>query len=51
MMLRYSLQLEEAAQKIENAVEKAVAARQLTRDLGGSLTTEQMANAIIEYLN
>jgi isocitrate/isopropylmalate dehydrogenase len=51
LMLRYSLQLEDAAQKIENAVEKAVASRQLTRDLGGSLSTEQMADAIIAHLN
>jgi len=51
LMLRYSLKLENEAQKIENAVEKAVAGRQLTRDLGGSLTTEQMANAIIAYLD
>jgi 3-isopropylmalate dehydrogenase len=51
MMLRYSLKLEEGAQRIENAVEKAVAARQLTRDLGGSLSTDQMADAIIAYLN
>jgi 3-isopropylmalate dehydrogenase len=51
LMLRYSLQLEDAAQKIEGAVEKAVASRQLTRDLGGSLSTEQMADAIISHLN
>ena len=50
LMLRYSLQLEAAAQKIEQAVEKAVASSQLTRDLGGSLSTEQMADAIITYL-
>lgn len=50
MMLRYSFRLEEGAQRIEKAVEKAVAARQLTRDLGGSLTTDQMADAIIAYL-
>jgi 3-isopropylmalate dehydrogenase len=50
LMLRYSLKLEDEAQKIEKAVEKAIAARQLTRDLGGSLTTDQMADAIIAYL-
>ena len=49
-MLRYSLQDEQAARKIERAVEKAVAAGQLTRDLGGSLSTEQMADAIITCL-
>jgi 3-isopropylmalate dehydrogenase len=51
LMLRYSLRLETAAQKIEEAVEKAIVSRQLTRDLGGSLSTEGMADAIIAYLN
>jgi 3-isopropylmalate dehydrogenase len=51
LMLRYSLGLESAAQKIEIAVERAIAAGQRTRDLGGSLTTEDMANAIIAHLN
>jgi 3-isopropylmalate dehydrogenase len=50
MMLRYSLRLEERAQKIEKAVEQAVATHRLTRDLGGSLSTDQMADAIIAYL-
>jgi 3-isopropylmalate dehydrogenase len=50
LMLRYSLRLETAAQKIEEAVEKAIASHQLTRDLGGSLSTEQMADAIIARL-
>lgn len=50
MMLRYSFKLEEAAQSIEKAVEKAIATRQLTRDLGGLLTTDQMADAIIANL-
>jgi 3-isopropylmalate dehydrogenase len=51
LMLRYSLGLRDAAQKIEAAVERAIAAGQRTRDLGGSLTTEGMAQAIIAHLD
>jgi 3-isopropylmalate dehydrogenase len=51
LMLRYSLHLEVGAEMIEKAVEKAIAARKLTRDLGGWLTTDEMADAIIAYLN
>ncbi len=50
LMLRYSLKLEGLASQIENAVEQVIASRQLTRDLGGTLSTQKMADAIIAYL-
>jgi 3-isopropylmalate dehydrogenase len=51
LMLRYSLKLENQARQIERSVEQVIASRQLTRDLGGSLSTDQMADAIIAYLD
>jgi 3-isopropylmalate dehydrogenase len=46
-LLRYSLKLEAEAAAIEAAVEKTIAAGQLTPDLGGNLSTSEAANAII----
>ena len=50
MALRWSLNREDAADHIFKAVEKALQAGARTRDLGGSLTTEEMGDAIIAAL-
>lgn len=47
LMLRYSFGLEQEAQTIENAVEAALREGNRTPDLGGSLTTAQMTEAIL----
>lgn len=51
MMLRQSLKLEQEAAAIEQAVEKTIAARQLTQDLGGNLSTAEMTRAILDGIN
>ncbi|MCC2976938.1 3-isopropylmalate dehydrogenase [Sphingomonas sp. PL-96] len=50
MMLRYSLDNEAAAQRIERAVEGALTAGVRTPDLGGTATTTEMADAILARL-
>ncbi len=50
MMLRYSLKLEQEAACIENAVEATITAGARTADLGGKLTTRQMADEIIKRI-
>ncbi len=50
MMLRLSLKLEAEAANIENAVAAAIAAGCRSKDLGGSLSTHQMAEAVIANL-
>jgi len=47
MLLRHSLELEEEAAAIEGAVSKVVTDGARTADLGGKLTTRQMADEII----
>ena len=47
LLLRYSFKLEEEAQLIEKAVDAVITAGCRTADLGGSLTTTQMADEII----
>lgn len=51
LMLRYSLKLEEGARIIEHAVDAAITNGARTADLGGTLTTRQMADEIIKYLS
>ena len=46
MLLRYSFSREDAAAAVEAAVVKALAAGQRTRDLGGSLSTAQVGDAV-----
>ncbi len=46
-MLRYSFGLEKEAQAIENAVDKAITDGARTADLGGTLNTTEMADAVI----
>jgi 3-isopropylmalate dehydrogenase len=50
MLLRYSFKLESEASAVEQAVERAISAGARTGDLGGNLSTHQMADAIIQHL-
>jgi 3-isopropylmalate dehydrogenase len=50
LMLRYSLNLDTEACTIEKAVDEAITNGARTADLGGQLTTRQMAAEIIKYL-
>jgi len=50
LMFRYSLKLEHEARCIENAVDQAITNGALTADLGGTLTTRQMTDEIINFL-
>jgi len=50
MMLRHSLELEEEAAAVEGAVSQVIAAGARTTDIGGKLTTRQMADEIIKHL-
>jgi 3-isopropylmalate dehydrogenase len=47
MLLRYSLKLEAEARSIEAAVDQVITAGCRTADLGGSLSTRQMADEIL----
>ena len=51
MLLRYSFKLEFEAASIEKAVQDAISAGARTGDLGGKLTTRQMADEIIHRIN
>lgn len=50
MMLRYSLGQASAADRIEAAVAKALAAGARSPDLGGNMTTEAMGEAVLAHL-
>jgi 3-isopropylmalate dehydrogenase len=50
MLLRYSLKLEAEAQSIEAAVEQVITDGCRTADLGGTLSTRQMADEILKHL-
>lgn len=50
MMLRYSLNEGELADKIETSVRQVLADGARTADLGGSMTTSEMGNAVISVL-
>jgi 3-isopropylmalate dehydrogenase len=50
LMLRYSFKLQDEADKIESAVNKAIDQGARTIDLGGKMTTTQMANEVIRNL-
>jgi 3-isopropylmalate dehydrogenase len=50
MLLRHSLGLETEATAIEKAVDETITAGARTGDLGGKLSTKQMANEIIQRL-
>lgn len=50
MMLSYSFNLDKEAKDIENAVEKALDSGYCTADIGGSLTTKEMTDKILELI-
>ena len=50
MMLRHSFKLEAEAAAIEKAVDETITAGARTADLGGKLTTRQMADEIINRI-
>ena len=50
LMLRYGLRLEQEAAEVEAAVDKAISDGLRTTDLGGKLTTREMAQAIIDRI-
>ncbi|HET6436831.1 MAG TPA: 3-isopropylmalate dehydrogenase [Anaeromyxobacter sp.] len=50
MLLRYSLRLEEEASAVERAVDEAIEAGARTADLGGKLSTREMADEVIGRL-
>ena len=50
LMLRYSFKLQNEAGKIESAVDQAIDQGARTVDLGGKLTTIQMANEVLRNL-
>lgn len=50
MMLRHSFKLEDEAAAIEKAVDETITAGARTADLGGKLTTRQMADEIIKRI-
>ena len=50
LLLRYSLKLEEEAACIEGAVYETISNGARTAELGGKLTTRQMADEIIQHL-
>jgi 3-isopropylmalate dehydrogenase len=50
MMLRYSLGMAEPADRIEAAVAKALEGGARSFDLGGTMTTEQMGDAVLAAL-
>ncbi|MFL9840942.1 3-isopropylmalate dehydrogenase [Sphingomonas sp. ST-64] len=50
MLLRYSLGMDNAADRIEAAVTEALAGGARTADLGGTLSTEAMGDAVVKAL-
>jgi len=50
MMLRYSLNLPDEADRIETAVAKALASGARTPDLGGSMSTREMGDRVLAAL-
>ena len=50
MMLRYSFNLIEEADAIDNAVEKALDLGYTTSDIGGKLNTDEVTEKIIEMI-
>jgi len=50
MMLRTSLGMAEAADRVEAAVAAAIAGGARTADLGGALSTEAMTDAVLARL-
>ncbi len=51
LLLRYALKQESASRAVEQAVERALQEGCRTRDLGGSLSTQAMTEAVLERLS
>jgi 3-isopropylmalate dehydrogenase len=51
MLFEYSMQRQDLARRIENAVEKCLQAGVLSADLGGSATTDQICEQILSALD
>ena len=51
LLLRYSLGLDDVARRLEAAVEAALASGARTADLGGSLSTSEMGQAVVDRLD
>ncbi|MFQ5795474.1 MAG: isocitrate/isopropylmalate family dehydrogenase [Candidatus Bipolaricaulia bacterium] len=49
MMLRY-LREDEAAEQVDSALRQALESRKTTPDLGGTLSTMEMANAVVDFV-
>jgi 3-isopropylmalate dehydrogenase len=49
-LLRYSLELEEEATRVENAVMKTIDSGVITADLGGNFSTHDVTKALINHL-
>jgi 3-isopropylmalate dehydrogenase len=50
LMLRHGLEMEPQAAAVESAVEKALAGGLRTRDLGGTATTSEATQAVLQHL-
>ena len=50
MMLRFSLNMPDAATRIERAVQAVLAAGHRTRDLGGTMGTRAIGDAVVAAL-
>ena len=50
MMLRHSFKLDAEAESVEKAVEQTITDGARTADIGGKLSTRQMADEIIKHL-
>jgi 3-isopropylmalate dehydrogenase len=50
MMLRHGLAMEAEATAVESAVDRALADGLRTADLGGTASTEQATQAVLQYL-
>jgi 3-isopropylmalate dehydrogenase len=50
LLLRYTFHLEAEARAIETAVEAVIAGGQVTPDLGGSLSTSQVSQVVIDRM-
>jgi 3-isopropylmalate dehydrogenase len=50
MMLSYSFKLEKEAKEIEDAVEAVLDQGCLTADIGGSMTTDEITEKILEQI-
>jgi 3-isopropylmalate dehydrogenase len=51
LMMRWSLGCEADAERVEQAIDAALSNGARTRDLGGDLTTEQMTDRVLDFLD